>query len=336
MKNLKKIISVTMMAVLILCNSSITYAAANKSVDTNNILLKIGYSPEIADVMSQEDSKEITEAYIKNPDRVSYSSSVLEVDVLSEMETYVNTTHDEKLKMGLTEEQIKKTDGEINNFLGKSDSQLKKDYNIDDTTIKLMRKALQPNNDYSVKDVYPDVTASGSVTQSEMNIGQSVVDYSTSSKKNYSVFSTFYWNDWYFWACFNDKLVTAWGGNLTQSVSNSSIGYDSQNDSGVWGSYSTTKTASYVESSINAGGYYSWPQGLYDSVGSKARYGSISYKLSQNSAGNKTTKILSQYAHQTLSLTGSGISVSASGPSVTITIGTAYDKSPQCEDIITY
>lgn len=300
--------------------------------DTNDTLLEMGYPQTIINLFSQEEKQEKAEFYKKNPDAISVTSTTLEVDVLSEIDAYVNSTNEYKKSRGYTDEQIKETDKEIERYCNMTDDELKRVLNIDDdVTVKLMREVMKPDREYKVKDSMSDVTASGSITASEMTFSQAVKDYSSSSQANYEVEVSFWWNDLYFFGAFKDKVITAWGGNLTQYPDENNVYYYEQKND--WGSYDRTTKASYVESVINGGGYYQFPQTVSSSA--KARSGRFIYDLIQNGKEGKTTKVITQYAHQML--TGStSISISVNGPSVSVVPGSGYDTSTQLFNYITY
>lgn len=101
-------------------------------------------------------------------------------------------------------------------------------------------------------------------------------------------------------------------------------------------SYVETRTASYEEKAINAGGVYSFLQSVNTFTGDDVYAGRIRYSLTKSSYGNQYTKVLSQYAHRHIAWSAPSISISASGPSVSIGFSSAYKTSVQASNNILY
>lgn len=127
------------------------------------------------------------------------------------------------------------------------------------------------------------------------------------------------------------------GGNLTQVTVPDQTWiqyyYFDTNTTDDWGAYYSSQTPVYEEEIINAGGIFSFPQSV-NSI-AYARRGNITFNLYQNIASGLETKIISRYAHQILAVVGKSISISMSGLEPTITIGLAYQTTPQQMSIIT-
>lgn len=304
--------------------------------EMTSVLADIGVPSAIIDTMPLEDATNLIQAYEDDPASVSISSTVMEVDVLSELETFVNSSHDELINMGLTDEDIKKTDEKIQSYREMSDEELSKELGADDVGTKLFKDAITPDDNYEVKNSEMDVSASGTVSSAKLTYTQSCTSYNTPNSVKYYVGIYFAWNEvpegitpsW------NDNIVTAWGGNLTQSVNHKYTQYYNVNTDNItpaWSTYNQTGIHIYTETTVNAGGYYTWPQ-YYAYDGGTGKFGSVGFYISQNANNGLTTKVVSQFAHRALQLGSTSISTSG----LTLEIGGGYDKSVQQENIITY
>ncbi len=289
----------------------------------------MGFPEEIIKEMSSEDAQEFIASYQYDPDSVSVSTTVMEVDVLADIQSYLSYSYNEKLEMGLTDAQIDHLDAKIQSYRDMSDVELQDEFNVSGDQLNYVRSILDPNST-------PDSAislASDTIPKSKLTFTQAVKDYSTSRLKNYYITVYFNWNSMPFYDVFEDKIVVAWGGNFVQAELEQTINYlDNEN----WDDIVFSRLAVYNEESINVGGYYSFEQSIYE--GNKAgtvQNGTIRFSLAQANPQGNMTKVISQYAHQQLSIGGNSISVSCTGLSPTIEIGTAYATSPQEPDIIT-
>ena len=330
-KKFFKVLTLSLITILLLNSNSAVFAAngANNERKSEKVLLDAGYPQATIDQLSEVDKQELYQVYLKYPDKTTFTSTVLEVDVLAEIDSYVNLTYDQKIKTGATDEKIKEADKEIESLREMSNEEIKNKFMYDDVRVKLLREALEPDTDSKARDEVNDVNASGSITASEMTLTLTTTNYSTSTQTNYWNYISFSWSDWYFFGIFNDKIPIAWGGNLLFVPISNNINYYYQPQSS-WGGYSQSAQASYIETTINAGGYYQFPQTI---SGDKAKFGSFTFYIKQNGRYNTLSKIITQFAHQILTIGSSDISVSGAP---TISIGAAYDTSAQLSNQITY
>lgn len=297
------------------------------NAEDQNTLLEIGIPESIIEIMSNKDAQELIQYYLENPNAISVSTTTMEIDCLSELNTFINATDEELAEMGLSDEDINQMENQVMRLNEMTDDSLKSTFNINDNTVQCIRATIDPDS--------VDIVPYGNISTSKLTFTQVVVTRANLSRIDYLVKLYFNWDSTYFWTAFNDKIVTAWGGNLNQSVDLSEIRYSLQDENGWKPTIINRLSPDYTELSINAGGYFEFPQAYFNNHGF-ARSGQINYILKQNSVTGDYTKVLSQYAHQVLKVGTTGISVSASGASVSISIGTAYDKSAQNEDTITY
>ncbi len=334
MKNLKYFKKSIMVIMILILTFSMTISifASEEQNDIDKTLEAIGFPKDIInEQLSMSEKTEIYNDYISSPEASSISTTTYEVDTLYELDIFVNTSKEDLLSAGVTTEEIQQTEAEIAQLNDMSNDELMEEFDTDAATVKLIREALEPDKDFSIKPGDYEVTASGSITSSEMSFTQYVTNYSTSSRAKYYVRTYFNWSSAYILGCFDDIVCTAWGGNLTHSSYSRVIAYYATNVS-PWGPFVTNRTPSMTELVINGSKQYSFPQNY---GAGKAKSGAIRYYLTQNSYSGLSTKVISQYGHKVFTF-GGGVSVSISGPSVSLSIGTKYDKSAQLQNVIYY
>jgi len=184
MKKSRRLIAIVISIILSISTSSICYAKSDESIDIDKVLSKFGYSDELIKVWPTEDKEKVAKAILDNPDNVSFSTCVMEIDNISEIESIVNTSDEELISAGVSEDKIKEMRKEINNIRNANDSELKEEYGVDDTEIKVLRKALTVNPDYKIKDIENKVTASGSISTATMTYTQNGINYSSGTLLN--------------------------------------------------------------------------------------------------------------------------------------------------------
>lgn len=136
-----------------------------------------------------------------------------------------------------------------------------------------------------------------------------------------------------------DCIVVGWGGYLNSKSETGSMNYYGWTSATNWSDYVNVYTSPRKEPTTNAGMEFYFPQSNgNDSQGhmTKTKSGSVRLDIYQTKAEGKDTKVISNYCHKTLSASGVTISVNSSGPSVSISIGTAYDKTPTQQANISY
>jgi hypothetical protein len=104
-KLLARIITLAIILSMLFTNAPNVSAKDSSNKYQNDTLLQVGISQEVIDHMSLGAKKHIIEAYKKDPSTVTAKTVVMEVDVLSEIDVYVNATYDEKIKYGLDNEK---------------------------------------------------------------------------------------------------------------------------------------------------------------------------------------------------------------------------------------
>lgn len=143
----------------------------------------------------------------------------MEIDNLAEIEAFYSYSTDELVAMGIDEDAIQETEAQLEKMYNMNDLQLKQEYGLNEVNSKLFRKAVENGKAANAeeqnygKELENAVSTSGSITSSEMTYTQSVTSNS-SSLPNYTVKLSYTWKSVYALACFDDKIVAAWGGNL--------------------------------------------------------------------------------------------------------------------------
>ena len=187
----------------------------------------MGFPVSILEAIPAEDVAELLIAYHNDPTSISVSSTVMEVDNLGEIDIFVNSAYEDLISMGLTDEDISQINAQIKLYNDMTDKQLVDNLGFDKVELRLFRDALTKDDDYDLKLTDENVTASGSITTSEMTFTQSVTDTSKplSPDVHYRVGVYFNWKDRFITTAFDDKVVVAWGGNLLQEKISSFVDY---------------------------------------------------------------------------------------------------------------
>lgn len=336
-----KILSVVLVITTTLLLGNVTAFAAESTEDYVSILVENGYTEETAEALPTEDQKEIAEKLLTNPDDVEIATLSMEVDMLAEVESFFKYSEDDLIAMGATKEKIAETKDELFYYYGLSDSNLAKELNVNTTEAAMFKKAIEAGmeSDGKAENNKNGVSASGSITSSEMTYTQSKTDNSTSSAPSYAMKLSYTWNEVYALAVLEDKIVAAWGGGLnTKNISSSVKYYNWSSFGGGFGTLYTSKSMSKTET-VQAGIEFEFPQSVFKDVVSnypKTKTGYAKFTLYQTKFQGYDTKVLSNYCHKVVSVGGGSIDISVSGPSVSLSIGYGYDKTAQKATTIRY
>ena len=329
MKISKKIVSL-LLSLMFVCSFSVPTTAANENIPLSNgereLLQEMGFLDGIIEIMPRDEALHHISAYQNDPSKVSVHSSVLTINQFEELCNYKSMTYNDKLNAGLSEQDILQIDNTIAQVASMSDADLIH-CGIPEDEIPLYRGVLENN-------IIP--YGEGDITDAELDFSMVVHNLSTDDCPYYEVFIYFNWSQLYLWGAFDDKVIVACGGNLNRDGISSEVTYCTFDTLTGWKDITRTSDMSYYVDEINGSGYYYFEQS--DNAGYKAKNGAISFELSQLSYQNVKTEIISQYAHQVLSVSGATIDITILDPklsSVSIEVGPGYDTCEQeIEDII--
>lgn len=338
--NIKKLLVVTTVIISLSCGS-ITALAKENAQDYVSILVENGYSTETAEALPTKEQIVIAEKLLEAPEDVDISTFSMEVDMLSEIESFFKYSEDELVAMGATKEKIADAKKELLHYYGLSDAELAQTLNIDATEAKMFKKAIEAGLEFDSENVIrkAGVSASGSITSSEMTYTQTKTNNSTSSAPAYEIKLSYTWKEVYALAILDDKIVAAWGGGLnTKDISSSAKYYDYRAIGGSFGSYYKSKKMTKTET-VQAGIEFEFPQSYANPTAqyaAKTKTGYAQFTLYQTQYQGYDTKVLSNYCHKVISIGGGSIDISASGPSVSLSIGYGYDTTTQKASTIAY
>lgn len=339
---MKKIfLSFLLLTSLVVSNFSTIVAKADTiNDDTLNLLVQNGFTIETAEALPTDSRDEIAKKLLTNPDLVDISTSFLEVDTLSEIESFVSYTDEELISMGADESKIFIARDEINKIDNMSDKELRENYNYNDVEIKLFKKAIE--NGENIKNGKmkrtsksdTSVNASGTIGTSKLSFTQSVTNNSTSTAPSYRVENSFSWITPFQLSLYNDTVAVGWGGNLNldpySALGNVKYYAPATNFTG-WTNTLLATAAMGKKETVQKGMEYSFHQAKEGRV----RSGYSTTSIYQTKFQGYDTNVVSLYAHRTVSLSAS-ISITTSGGSVSITASPAYDTSPQKSTTIRY
>lgn len=337
MKFIKRL-GVFLLACTMLLSTSPTVFATEYKAGNNDalkVLIENGYSENFVNSLPKTERDKITNAIMANPQDVQIVTVVMQVDNLAEIEAFCAFTDAELIEMGADEAAVKAVRKDIERLFSMSDSEVAQELGISKIEAQMIQRAIKSGKESSGSDAPYErkrgVSASGTITQSEMTYYQTVINNSTSTGPNYDVILFYNWAAPYYIDIFQDALAVAWGGGLTPKNISGNASYYQR------GTYDfTTYHTSYTFSPDivpQTGVKFYMPQ----SIGlGKNKMGQAGFGLYQTRWQGYDTNIVSRFAHKVISFGGAEISISSSGPSVGLVIGTAYDQTPQASSIISY
>lgn len=348
MNKLKKIIAgCTILFIMGQCQTTNVPADISKVTynEMVNELVNAGYYIDTAKALKEEEMKYILEC-IKNGSKIVVSSCATEVDNLSQIENFLSANEEELINMGMDEIEIEETQESLDELFKLSNKQLTKKYGLNQTEIKMLRKTkenAQESSKSDNKEIRNEVTASGSISSSKLTYTQTVVNNSAKKKPNYRVCLSYSWKKAYNWACFDDEIVVGWGGGLNCKDYSGKASYYTWNKTSMdWtGRGAFMNKSMSTEVTPNAGIEFIFPQQVYSNAGTprngKTKSGSVSLTVYQKKKKGYDTTLISHYCHRVVRVGGAEIGISADGgPSVSISIGAAWDRTQQRKNIITY
>lgn len=324
---MKKILCVLLSLIVLMSLFSLNAFAKDDSVIET--LVKNGYTYDTASALTDKEAKAIYDA-INCGKEVQVDTCIFEIDNLEVIRNFLSMSDEELNSYGFSNEEIKTAKDEIISLATKSDKELIEDCGLNDVEVKLLKmiycEYLNGELNSRPKEVN-NVSASGTISSSKMTYTQTATSNS-STLPNYTVNISYAWITPYQLAIFVDNIVVAWGGGLNSKDYNAVARYYNFTNT-AWGTY-REGIGMGRDVTPNTGIIFKLPQCVNTG---KTKSGSVSFTLYQTKKEGKETTLISNYCHKVIAVTG-GISISASGPS--ITIGTGWDKTPQRQSVIGY
>lgn len=307
---------------------------SKKYKEAINFVQTHGYTKKQIYDLSLDTILEMAEALKKEPNSVELSSKIFVFDEMQNVEIAVNLSEQELVEqVGITRAKAREIKQRTEKLRGMSDRAIKREYNMSNAEICVLRNTLVQQNNYKPYKQIEDtkkVTLSSTISSSKLSISQLVTN--NSQKKNgkrinskYKVTESFNWIKCYYDWDLTDTLGVAWSGGYTYKTSSKKINY--YKVSGIWPAYkwgeSVTKTKkATADGTPSVGCKYSFSQRYSLMSTSFAKSGKIVLNLSQNGYQGKKAQIISKYCHKKLAIGGVNIS---SAPAVTVSVAAAYD-----------
>ena len=320
--------------------------------NADEIIMDYGYSENEVELMPADEKLSLAKAIVRNPEYVSVTSTVKAFDELSEIEFFVNLDTPQLLELGIPEDSIQECKNLIEELKQMSDEQLKENYQISDEKVKLCRMALEPDENYYLKDVETPVTTSGTISTSYMTFKLSKYSnsYNCNPAVSYRVFTYFEWlNEPFFQS--KDEVGITWGGNLAQKnhrrvIHTATKPPDRARVVTTEGTANSTFdfppfgfTCDGIDIAVNQGLKNWFYKEMYDGPNgyqARVKAGYTYVTIYQNKAQGYAADLAATYAHATYSLGWSGISFSKSGASVGFTPQSGFDYSSTLHENISY
>ncbi len=304
---------------------------------SDNILKEFGYDSNVLLEMSYEDKNEIAESILKNPDKIEMTCAYLNVNNIELFEYYTNTKDDVLIAQGLKAEEIKKIRNSMDKIKLLTEEQFVNQFNSSKAEYILIMKSLEKNPNYkNKKRGNRKVTTSGTIATSTMTYSMTSLNKSTSAAPSYAITITYNWLKPYFTDVFDDSIALAWGGGLnSKSVSSAANYYEGNYYTNRYGAIKQTVAWSKNETA-QVGIVFTTPQSK-KSATQQNKTGTIKATLYQTKYQGFDTKVLSQFGHKVLALSGGSISVGTDRVGVaSINVTTNYDTSTQKSITVRY
>ena len=195
--------------------------------NADQILLDFGVVPSQVKDMPTNEKLSMAQAIVLNPNKVSYVKTTNLIDEISYIEKVVNSTDEELLAAGITQEELTNNRKIISAMQNMSEQELLDTYKTNPEQIKMLKKAVTPNDKYQEKVLSGNiVTTSGEITNTEMDFILSSWEYNPDCKAvSYYVQVFFEWNYHYIWHD-TDEIALTWGGNFVNTDINRLFFYD--------------------------------------------------------------------------------------------------------------
>lgn len=345
---------VILVIILVICSllGSVSITGATKSnlrknnIDDDKVLSENGFTEKSLKNLDGEVKSKLATTLVNNPDMVDLSTTTSSINEIEMIKDFVNLTDNELIeKYNITTENIKETKKIIDLLNKKTDEDLKIEYQMSDTEIEVLRNALKKdtrktyfsNNKFSITETESPINTYFRAASGINNLTFSMWvfnDSGTSGKPvYYSVNSDFTWSKkpLISTAIFKDKIAFAWGGDLTTDfVTYQKFSYVQSKGA------EQKKNPSVKEKPVDAGLTYTFVQGIDTSTSNfyyRLDYGFVAFGIYQTRKVKKDTKIIAEYGHQTVSITGGGLDINGTPM---ISFGTGYESSNQLKKIIKY
>jgi|GEM_PF-3064392 hypothetical protein len=341
-----KIITANIIASILLLTPLSTYAS---SLDINNaqdeqILIQHGFKVETVNALNNEDKNSIATALVSNPSLVDVSTTITEVDNLTEIEKFCSLTNEQLIQTGANLSDILRERKLVETLYTMSDTELQNKFGLSKVEGKLIKRAIEKgkadinNNRLNESINNSEVTASGTISDGQLTYTMASVNQGGTTP-NYKVTCSYSWSYPYLLGLYTDQIAIAWGGGFNTKNVSSSLRYQSVNTlSTDWTSTVTSSSyATLISENPNTSLQFGMPQTITDYTGSnstlKTRSGSISFNLYQTIKQGFATKIVSNYLHRIIGLSAS-VDITVSGLSVTLAPVGSWDTSAQVQNTV--
>lgn len=291
--------------------------------------------------MREDEKLNLAQAVIDDPNGIFIEKHITQFDEIAYIEKIVNLSDEELISQGMSKEDINEFRIQIKVLNDTSDEKFRDQYQKSDEQIKLIRMALEPDSNYSEKELSGNVvTSSGSITTSEMNFY--VTGYNNAATTGHPISYRLYsYFDWLSMPLLHmrDEICLTWGGGLNSK----DIVRDYYDD---WGNnfYKTgvdtdyRKTTTFTSSGELSGltqtinnGIVFWLETCSVNLGEDLAFMDHGYNyvtIYNLSKQTKATKALARYGHRVISFSVSSFSFT-SIPS--INVGSGYDYTYEDE-----
>lgn len=335
MKKLKRVLFLVLtISILISKNENALVCKASNSQKSNKeYLMRKGYPEEVLDNYNEKELKLVADSIKRKNGKNTIEWSMLEVDNLEELQEVVNTPNDKLKKYGMSDRDIASARKEVIVLRNKSDSYLKKQYDLTDVEVRYLRRALTENKKYHRKDINKKAQLSGTISSSKLSFSM-LKTVNSSKKPNYTIKVSYNWLNPYYLEAFSDKIAVAWGGGLNvKSIDSNAKYYKIKGlaPNYKYNGYKTSKDWSYTERP-QKGVVFTAKQSTNNGLTTtRMKSGYVKFTLYQDKFKGYSTNCVAQYGHKQIGI--GNVNISAT-PSVSIT--GSYDRTNTIKRALKY
>lgn len=337
---------IALVTIMMAFTSTVTaFASENNAVE---ILRAAGYEDYFIDELSDEELSEYADKITNDPASVGKEEFVFEVDNISEIQEFVNTSKEVLIAQGVTTDQIDSMQKDIDYIANSSPKELSDQYGVSSVEAKMLIEATQEDDEYKRLDCSNDniATASGSISSSKLSFTMSYTNRGTSTP-SYNFTIAYNWKSPYVTQIYKDAIAVAWAGGFVSDYLSSSANYYrgtvlqgwitnspvmmfDKNGNAKKTNYVTYPWSSEKEPNKGIKFFVNQSRSVYQNTTASNKSGNVKFRLTSNTTGgkNQTCEVVAQFAHRRFAVTPS-IGISTSGLTASLSINSAYDKSDQ-------
>ena len=303
------------------------------SENAEQILLEFGADQEMIDIMSEDEKLSMAYAVITNPELVQMISQEIKVDEFAAINKICNYTDKDFIENGYTQDEITEVKEQINILKSMNDAEIIEQTGFEQKHVDRLRVAMELTEEQYTN--YKSIRNTDAVDKKD-DLDDGTIHlwfnlFPTTAMCTpvcYNVQLMYSW-DGFVWFKENDQIGISWGGEIDATNYRCHAAYQGVGISSMYDNVVERYYNDPIKIFPQAGVLWEFPftEKILDGPYTRTlQFGSASCWIYQNVKENKATTVTATYAHQTLSITGAGISVSSNGVSASLSVSAGYNE----------